>query len=149
MTDLMVQQTQMAAVQESVQVTVMETQMQSAATDGSLAEQPQFTAVEEQEHSHAPADNSDSQDLVAESEVRATAGEKAHDKTNHDAVAAPVADADAEPRLISFEELAKHNTPESCWLLIVKEIYDVTSVLKWHPAGPKIILTKSGGRDAT
>ncbi|KAI1078296.1 L-lactate dehydrogenase [Whalleya microplaca] len=45
-------------------------------------------------------------------------------------------------------EVAKHNTRESCWLVIHSKVYDVTSFLEEHPGGP-IILLKQGGADAT
>ena len=53
------------------------------------------------------------------------------------------------PKAISYQELQKHNTSESCWLLIDGHVYDATSVLRWHPAGKEIVLQNAGGRDAT
>ncbi|EMD40844.1 hypothetical protein CERSUDRAFT_91590 [Gelatoporia subvermispora B] len=52
------------------------------------------------------------------------------------------------PKYISYEEVQKHNTPESCWVIIDGQVYDATSVLRWHPAGPNVIL-KHSGQDAT
>ncbi|KAL6305932.1 cytochrome b5-like heme/steroid binding domain-containing protein, partial [Sparassis latifolia] len=49
---------------------------------------------------------------------------------------------------IFYQEVQKHNTPGSCWVIIEGQVYDATSVLKWHPAGPTVIL-KNSGRDAT
>lgn len=60
---------------------------------------------------------------------------------------APKATKDA-PKYISFEEVQKHNTRESCWVIIDGQVYDATSVLQWHPAGPEPIL-KQAGSDAT
>ncbi|KZP00040.1 L-mandelate dehydrogenase [Calocera viscosa TUFC12733] len=51
-------------------------------------------------------------------------------------------------RLISYEELQKHTTRESCWILVQDQIYDVTNFLDTHPGGPAIIL-KNSGQDAT
>ncbi|KZT06829.1 uncharacterized protein LAESUDRAFT_138709 [Laetiporus sulphureus 93-53] len=48
----------------------------------------------------------------------------------------------------SLKEVAKHNTPSSCWVIIKNKVYDVTDFLPEHPGGAKIIL-KHAGRDAT
>ncbi|OCL11303.1 hypothetical protein AOQ84DRAFT_336124 [Glonium stellatum] len=45
-------------------------------------------------------------------------------------------------------EIAKHNSRESCWVVIHGRAYDVTEFLPEHPGGPKIIL-KYAGKDAT
>ncbi|KAI9050543.1 hypothetical protein LZ554_005704 [Drepanopeziza brunnea f. sp. 'monogermtubi'] len=45
-------------------------------------------------------------------------------------------------------EIAKHNSRESCWVIVHGKAYDVTDFLPEHPGGPKIIL-KYAGRDAT
>ncbi|XDG04959.1 hypothetical protein ABKA04_004574 [Annulohypoxylon sp. FPYF3050] len=45
-------------------------------------------------------------------------------------------------------EVAKHNTPSSCWIVISGKVYDVTQYLEHHPGGAAI-LAKQGGRDAT
>ncbi|PBP28276.1 L-lactate ferricytochrome c oxidoreductase [Diplocarpon rosae] len=45
-------------------------------------------------------------------------------------------------------EVAKHNTPESCWVTLYGNVWDVTEFLPSHPGGSKIIL-KLAGRDAT
>ncbi|CAM1506756.1 Fc.00g063970.m01.CDS01 [Cosmosporella sp. VM-42] len=44
--------------------------------------------------------------------------------------------------------VAKHNTPESCWVILYGNVYDVTEFLPSHPGGKKIIL-KLAGKDAT
>lgn len=44
--------------------------------------------------------------------------------------------------------VAKHNTPESCWVCLYGDVWDVTEFLPSHPGGSKIIL-KLAGRDAT
>ncbi|GKT54876.1 L-lactate dehydrogenase [Colletotrichum tofieldiae] len=44
--------------------------------------------------------------------------------------------------------LAKHNTPESCWVVLYGKVYDVTEFLPSHPGGSKIIV-KLSGKDAT
>lgn len=40
-------------------------------------------------------------------------------------------------------EIAKHNTRESCWVIIDDRVYDMTSYLDRHPGGD-VILTKAG-----
>ena len=37
-------------------------------------------------------------------------------------------------------EVAKHNSKDSCWVIIHGKAYDVTEFLPEHPGGPKIIL---------
>lgn len=49
--------------------------------------------------------------------------------------------------LFTYEELAKHNTPESCWLLVEGNLYDVTQYVPSHPGGEAIL--KGCGLDAT
>ncbi|EHL02017.1 putative Cytochrome b2, mitochondrial [Glarea lozoyensis 74030] len=48
----------------------------------------------------------------------------------------------------SAEEVVKHNTPESCWVALYGNVWDVTSFLPSHPGGSAIIL-KLAGRDCT
>ncbi|KAG0003245.1 hypothetical protein BGZ80_005830, partial [Entomortierella chlamydospora] len=65
--------------------------------------------------------------------------------------AAPVAAPAAEPkklRSISAAEVAKHNTPEDCWVIVNGQVLDVTKFLPDHPGGKKAILIFAG-RDAT
>ncbi|KAK4541145.1 hypothetical protein LTR36_008219 [Oleoguttula mirabilis] len=45
-------------------------------------------------------------------------------------------------------DIAKHNSRESCWVIIHGRAYDVTEFLPEHPGGPKVIL-KYAGKDAT
>ncbi|KAI2464083.1 FMN-dependent dehydrogenase-domain-containing protein [Annulohypoxylon bovei var. microspora] len=51
-------------------------------------------------------------------------------------------------KLISAEEVVKHTTSESCWVVLYGNVYDVTEFLPEHPGGSKIIL-QLAGRDAT
>lgn len=46
------------------------------------------------------------------------------------------------------DEVSRHNSRESCWVVIHGKAYDVTEFLPEHPGGPKIIL-KYAGKDAT
>lgn len=48
----------------------------------------------------------------------------------------------------SREEVALHNHPGSCWLIVERDVYDATSFLKKHPAGDTCILRRAG-KDAT
>uniref|UniRef100_A0A0W0FBI3 Cytochrome b2 n=1 Tax=Moniliophthora roreri TaxID=221103 RepID=A0A0W0FBI3_MONRR len=48
----------------------------------------------------------------------------------------------------TLEEVAEHNKPHSCWVIINEQVYDVTDFLLEHPGGASIIL-KYAGRDAT
>ncbi|KAI0600890.1 FMN-dependent dehydrogenase-domain-containing protein [Biscogniauxia sp. FL1348] len=51
-------------------------------------------------------------------------------------------------KVFSAEEVAKHTTAESCWVVLYGAVYDVTNFLPEHPGGSKIIM-KLAGRDAT
>jgi L-lactate dehydrogenase (cytochrome) len=46
------------------------------------------------------------------------------------------------------DEISRHNSRESCWVVIHGKAYDVTDFLPEHPGGPRIIL-KYAGKDAT
>lgn len=49
---------------------------------------------------------------------------------------------------LSGEEVGKHASKESCWVIVHNKAYDVTEFMPEHPGGPKIIL-KYAGKDAT
>ncbi|KAJ9409617.1 hypothetical protein DTO045G8_2543 [Paecilomyces variotii] len=51
-------------------------------------------------------------------------------------------------KVFDAAEVAKHNTPDSCWVVLYGKVYDVTDFLAEHPGGSKIIL-KLAGKDAT
>ncbi|KAK1833859.1 L-lactate ferricytochrome c oxidoreductase [Podospora conica] len=51
-------------------------------------------------------------------------------------------------KVFAAEEVAKHNTPESCWVVLYGDVYDVTDFVKEHPGGSRVIL-QLAGRDAT
>lgn len=44
--------------------------------------------------------------------------------------------------------VAKHTSPDSCWVVLYGHVYDVTDFLSSHPGGSKVIL-QLAGRDAT
>lgn len=45
---------------------------------------------------------------------------------------------------LTMTELAKHNSGQSCWLLIAGKVYDVTSFIRIHPGGAGQILAYCG-----
>ena len=52
------------------------------------------------------------------------------------------------PELIHAAEVAKHDSKDSCWVILYGNVWDVTSFLPEHPGGSKIILGLAG-KDAT
>lgn len=48
----------------------------------------------------------------------------------------------------TVEEVAKHNTKESLWIVIKNRVYDVTEFIKEHPGGDLVIIDRAGD-DAT
>ncbi|EKM53383.1 uncharacterized protein PHACADRAFT_259730 [Phanerochaete carnosa HHB-10118-sp] len=50
--------------------------------------------------------------------------------------------------VLTGPEVAKHNSRESCWIIVHGKVYDVTDFLDEHPGGSRIIL-KYAGQDAT
>ncbi|KAL4889030.1 FMN-dependent dehydrogenase-domain-containing protein [Aspergillus ambiguus] len=51
-------------------------------------------------------------------------------------------------KLLSTQEISRHNSPETCWIVVDNQVWDVTDFLDEHPGGSGIIL-KYAGRDAT
>ncbi|XP_077293066.1 cytochrome b5-like [Arctopsyche grandis] len=51
-------------------------------------------------------------------------------------------------RKISIEEVQRHKTPESLWMIIFNSVYDVTAFLEEHPGGGDVLI-ENGGIDAT
>ncbi|XP_014479439.1 PREDICTED: cytochrome b5 isoform X2 [Dinoponera quadriceps] len=49
---------------------------------------------------------------------------------------------------IDLDEVAWHDTPDDCWLVIYDYVYDCTEFLKNHPGGQDILL-EYAGHDAT
>lgn len=60
----------------------------------------------------------------------------------------PETSAQPAPTGITMAEVAKHSTEKDCWTVVSGKVYDVTSVVNTHPAGPKAILA-SCGKDGT
>ncbi|KAL6800280.1 FMN-dependent dehydrogenase domain-containing protein [Trichoderma sp. SZMC 28012] len=51
-------------------------------------------------------------------------------------------------KVFDAAEVAKHNTADSCWVILYGQVYDVTDFLSSHPGGAKVIL-QLAGKDAT
>jgi cytochrome b involved in lipid metabolism len=47
----------------------------------------------------------------------------------------------------SLDEIAKHNKASDCWIIVDKEVYDVTEYIDDHPGGESIL--KYAGRNST
>mmetsp|Transcript_1611 Transcript_1611/g.3610 ORF Transcript_1611/g.3610 Transcript_1611/m.3610 type:complete len:136 (-) Transcript_1611:1075-1482(-) len=59
---------------------------------------------------------------------------------------APAPEVDA--KVISLDEVNKHNSEEDCWIVIHGKVYDITKFLDEHPGGSDVVLNASG-KDAT
>ncbi|KAF2483898.1 FMN-dependent dehydrogenase-domain-containing protein [Neohortaea acidophila] len=51
-------------------------------------------------------------------------------------------------QLISTQEVARHNNPSDCWIVIDDQVWDVTAFAPEHPGGANLLL-KYAGQDAT
>ena len=50
--------------------------------------------------------------------------------------------------LISMDEVAMHNTPDDCWMVLHDQVFDLTDYAPTHP-GSSAMITGSAGTDAT
>ena len=62
--------------------------------------------------------------------------------------ALPAAAKPAGLREISYEEVAKHATPEDAWVIVGDLVYDLTTFASNHPGGKALVL-QYAGRDST
>lgn len=46
--------------------------------------------------------------------------------------------------MISMEEVAKHNSPDDCWVVLHGQVYDLTEFHASHPGGSAIITDYAG-----
>lgn len=51
-------------------------------------------------------------------------------------------------RMVTREELAKHDKPDDCWMAIRNQVYDFTAYIPKHPTAPAV-MHKWCGKDAT
>ncbi|KAF5810413.1 putative cytochrome b5-like heme/steroid binding domain, cytochrome b5, heme-binding protein [Helianthus annuus] len=51
-------------------------------------------------------------------------------------------------KVYNLKEVAEHNTPKDCWLIVHGKVYDVTKFLEDHPGGDDVLLSATG-KDAT
>lgn len=49
-------------------------------------------------------------------------------------------------RLVTRDELRRHDHADSAWILVGDAIYDATSYVRSHPGGMAVILKKAGGK---
>jgi cytochrome b involved in lipid metabolism len=54
----------------------------------------------------------------------------------------------ADNQLLGMKDVQCHNTPEDAWIVIDKQIYDITSFMSRHPGGRDVLL-ECLGQDAT
>ena len=54
----------------------------------------------------------------------------------------------ANKKLVSMDEVRKHNTVKDCWIVFYDKVYDISSFLPEHPGGIPIIAAHAG-KDAT
>jgi cytochrome b involved in lipid metabolism len=69
--------------------------------------------------------------------------------STNESVSGMAADGNTLPGDIVYtlDEVAAHNAPNDCWLVIHSKVYDVTRFIPVHPGGSEIF--KGCGKDAT
>lgn len=60
----------------------------------------------------------------------------------------PAAEPSKAGKLLTLQEVEKHNTEEDCWIIVKNKVYDCTEYLELHPGGVDSI-TINAGADAT
>lgn len=81
-----------------------------------------------------------SQDQTSESEK----SEKREEQSEIEDIEEKIEEEEA----FTMDEIAKHNSEESCWTIIRGEVYDLTDWISQHPGGPDKILSICG-KDGT
>lgn len=51
-------------------------------------------------------------------------------------------------RVISYDEVAKHNTKDDCWVIVEGKVWDLTGFAPDHPGGAHLVLEQAG-KDGT
>ncbi|XP_072393355.1 cytochrome b5-like [Diabrotica undecimpunctata] len=51
-------------------------------------------------------------------------------------------------RVITLEEVSRHDTDKDCWVVIYDRVYDITEFLDKHPGGSELLL-EYAGREAS
>lgn len=57
---------------------------------------------------------------------------------------ASAAAASGSTKEFTLEDVEKHDSEKDCWIILDNKVYDVTSVLDWHPGGKSAIMTYAG-----
>merc|ERR1712014_71931 len=65
-----------------------------------------------------------------------------------DGASAIVQAAVEESRYVSMDEVARHNTPDDCWVILHGNVYNLTEFAKRHLGGMELI-TRLAGKDGT
>lgn len=47
----------------------------------------------------------------------------------------------ADPKLLSVQQISEHKTPDDCWIVVDKQVWDVTDFLDEHPGGSSSMST--------
>jgi cytochrome b involved in lipid metabolism len=89
-----------------------------------------------------PLQNQQSQQKDSEKESEGEDGNSSSTNSNTPSTPAPTTNT------YTAAEVAKHNSPSNCWLIIHGNVYDVTNFLDQHPGGNDVIIPYCG-RDAT
>jgi cytochrome b involved in lipid metabolism len=59
-------------------------------------------------------------------------------QSSHSSYLAPEASSVmGEAKLLSVEEISKHNTPEDCWIVVDGNVWDMTEFAPEHPGAPQ------------
>jgi cytochrome b involved in lipid metabolism len=74
--------------------------------------------------------------------IKSRIGTKSPKETFADATSSTY--SSSQQRTVTPSELAKHNTPDDCWVAIHGIVYDLTSFAEEHPSGPESIHVLAG-----